>query len=83
MEDVLEVYARPDDPRRPQVCLDEASRQLIGERITPIPAAPGRPERVDYEYVRNGTANLFMVMEPLLGWRAVKVTEKQTARDFA
>ncbi len=83
MEDVLDVYHRPCDERRPLVCLDEASRQLIGETITPIPAAPGRPERVDYEYARNGTANLFMVTEPLLGWRAVKVTEKRTARDFA
>ncbi|AMV39204.1 hypothetical protein VT85_17335 [Planctomyces sp. SH-PL62] len=83
MEDVLEVYARPDDPRRPQVCLDEASRQLIGERITPIPAAPGRPRREDYEYVRNGTANLFMAFEPPAGKRRVEVTERRTSRDFA
>lgn len=83
MEDVLDVYHRPYDEKRPLVCLDEASRQLIGETILPIPAAPGRSARVDYEYVRNGTANLFMISEPLLGWRAVKVTERRTARDFA
>src|SRR5262249_3305672 len=74
MEDVLEVYHRPYDEKRPTVCLDEASKQLIGEVAESIPAAPGRPERVDYEYVRNGTANLFMASEPLRGWRAVKVT---------
>jgi hypothetical protein len=83
MEDVLDVYHRPYDEKRPLVCLDEASRQLIGETTLPIPAAPGRPARVDYEYVRNGTANLFMISEPLLGWRAVKVTERRTAVDFA
>ena len=83
MEDVLEVYHRPYDERRPLVCLDEASKQLIGEVIEPIPAEPGRAERFDYEYVRNGTANLFMVFEPLLGWRAVHVTERRTAVDFA
>ncbi|WP_165253113.1 IS630 family transposase [Paludisphaera soli] len=83
MEDVLDVYHRPYDEKRPLVCLDEASRQLIGETILPIPAAPGRPERFDYEYVRNGTTNLFMVTEPLLGWRAVKATDRRTAVDFA
>jgi hypothetical protein len=83
MEDVLEVYHRPYDETRPLVCLDEASRQLIGEVTRPIPAEPGRPERFDYEYVRNGTANLFMISEPLLGWRAVQVTERRTAKDFA
>ena len=83
MEDVLDVYHRPYDEKRPLVCLDEASKQLVGEVIQPIPAAPGRPERFDYEYVRNGTANLFMISEPLLGWRAVKVTERRTAVDFA
>ena len=65
MEDVLEVYHRPYDERRPLVCLDEASKQLIGEVIRPAPAEPGRPERFDYEYARNGTANLFMISEPL------------------
>jgi hypothetical protein len=83
MEDVPEVYHRPYDEARPLVCLDEASKQLVGEVIEPIPAAPGRPERYDYEYVRNGTANLFMVSMPLLGWRAVQVTERRTAVDFA
>jgi DDE superfamily endonuclease len=83
MEDVLEVYHRPYDARYPQVCLDEASRQLIGEVVQPRPAAPGQPERFDYEYVRNGTANLFMIFEPLLGWRSVQVTERRTAKDFA
>jgi DDE superfamily endonuclease len=83
MEDVLEVYHRPYDEKRPLVALDEASKQLVGETVEPIPAAPGQPERFDYEYVRNGTANLFMVSEPLLGWRAVQVTERRTARDYA
>ena len=83
MEDVLEVYHRPYDEKRPLVCLDETNKQLIGEMVEPIPAAPGRPERFDYEYTRNGTANLFMISEPLLGWRAVHVTERRTAVDFA
>ena len=83
MEDVLEVYHRPHDENRPLVCLDEASRQLIGETVQPIPAEPGQPERVDYEYVRNGTANLFMVFQPLIGWRDVIVTERRTAVDLA
>jgi transposase len=83
MEDVLEVYHRPLDPKRPLVCLDEASKQLIGEVEQPLPAEPGQPQRFDYEYTRNGTANLFMISEPLLGWRAVQVTERRTAKDFA
>jgi DDE superfamily endonuclease len=83
MEDVLDVYHRPYDEKRPLVCLDEASKQLIGQVIEPIPAEPGQPERYDYEYTRNGTANLFMVSEPLAGWRAVKVTERRTSVDFA
>jgi DDE superfamily endonuclease len=83
MEDVLEVYHRPYDALRPLVCLDEASKQLVGETVLPIPATPGQPERFDYEYVRHGTANLFMVSEPLLGWRAVQVTERRTAKDYA
>jgi hypothetical protein len=83
MEDVLEVYHRPYDENRPLVCLDEASKQLVGETVQPLPAAPGQPERFDYEYVRNGTANLFMISEPLLGWRHVAVTERRTAKDFA
>jgi hypothetical protein len=83
MEDVLEVYHRPFDERRPLVCLDEVPVQLVGETRTPLSAAPGRLERYDYEYVRNGTANLFMAFEPLLGWRAVEVTERRTAKDLA
>lgn len=83
MEDVLEVYTRPYDPKRPQVCMDEVSKQLVGETRTPIPAAPGQPERCDYEYVRNGVANLFMFFEPLAGWRKVKVTERRTMVDWA
>jgi len=83
MEDVLAVYHRPYDPDRPVVCADEATKQLIGETRAPVPAAPGRVERFDFEYVRRGTANLFMILEPLLGWRAVQVTERRTATDFA
>jgi hypothetical protein len=83
MEDVLEVYHRPYDEKRPLVALDEASKQLIGEVVPPLPPEPGQPERFDYEYVRNGTANLFMIAEPLLGWRHVAVTERRTAKDYA
>jgi DDE superfamily endonuclease len=83
MEDVLDVYTWPYDPRRPQVCLDETSKQLVAETREPLPAAPGQPERVDYEYERKGTANLFMVCEPLTGRRHVQVTERRTAVDFA
>ncbi len=83
MEDVLEVYHRPFDPQRPLVCLDETSKQLIGEIAEPVPAEPGQPERIDYEYTRNGTANLFMISEPLVGWRHVEVTERRAAVDFA
>ena len=83
MEDVLEVYHRPYDETRPVICLDEASKQLVGEVVEPIPAAPGQPERYDYEYVRNGTANLFMISEPHAGWRHVEVTDRRTAVDFA
>jgi len=83
MEDVLEVYHRPYDAKRPLVCLDEASKQLVGEVVQPLPPEPEQPERFDYEYVRNGTANLFMISEPLRGWRAVQVTERRTAKDFA
>ena len=83
MEDVLAVYKRPQDPQRPVVCLDETSKQLVGETRTPVPAAPGQPRRVDYEYERKGTANLFMTFEPLAGKRWVKVTQRRTAKDFA
>jgi hypothetical protein len=80
---VLEVSRRPYDEKRPLVALDEASKQLVGEVVQPLPPEPGQPERFDYEYVRTGTANLFLVFEPLLGWRAVPVTERRTAKDFA
>jgi DDE superfamily endonuclease len=83
MEDVLEVYTRPHDPARPLVCLDETSKQLIAETRTPLPMLPGHPARHDYEYERNGTANLFMLFAPLEGWRHVEVTERRTAVDFA
>lgn len=83
MEDVLEIYQRPYDPKCPVVCFDECSKQLIRETRTPLPAVPGHPERVDYEYERNGTANLFMTFEPLAGRRQVKVTERRTKVDFA
>jgi len=83
MEDVLEVYHRPRDPDRPVVCLDETSKQLIAETRKPIAARPGQPERYDYEYERNGTANLFMLFAPLEGWRHVEVTDRHTAVDYA
>ena len=83
MEDILEVYQRPYDPQRPLVCLDESSKQLIAETRVPIAAKPGQPGRHDYEYRRNGTANLFMMFAPLEGWRHVKVTDRHTAVDYA
>ena len=83
MEDALEVYQRNYDPQRPVVCLDETSKQLVRETRQPVPAAPGHPARIDYEYERNGTANLFLVTEPLVGQRYVTVTERRTAVDFA
>jgi hypothetical protein len=83
LEDVLEVYTRPYDPKRPVVCFDEASKQLVADVTPPLPLQPGQPSRVDYEYERRGTANLFMVFEPLAGRRRVTVTERRTAVDFA
>lgn len=83
MEDVLEVYQRPYDPKRPVVCLDETSKQLVGETRNSIPAKRGTPAREDYEYKRNGVANLFMLFEPLAGWRHVEVTDRRTKVDFA
>jgi len=83
MEDILEVYQRPYDRQRPLVCLDESSKQLIAETRAPIAAKPGQPGRHDYEYRRNGTANLFMMFAPLEGWRHVKVTDRHTAVDYA
>ncbi|MGA8623211.1 MAG: IS630 family transposase [Pseudolabrys sp.] len=83
MEDVLEVYQRPRDPERPVVCLDETSKQMIVETRAPIPAKSGRKARHDYEYERNGVANLFMMFAPLEGWRHVKVTDRHTTIDYA
>jgi hypothetical protein len=83
MEDVLDLYAEPHDPARPVVCFDETSKQLVAETRTPLPMEPGKPERVDYEYERNGTANLFLVTQPLGAWRHVDVTDRRTKHDFA
>jgi hypothetical protein len=83
MEDVLDVYARAYDPKCPQIRFDEKSVQLIAETRQPLPSKPGQPERFDYEYQRNGTANLFMFFQPLLGWRQVRVTDRRTKTDFA
>lgn len=83
MEDVLDLYTRPYDPRRPMLCLDETSRQLLGEVTPTLPVAPGHPARRDYEYVRGGVVNLFLVCEPLRGWRHVSVSARRTRRDFA
>lgn len=83
MEAVLAVYLRPRDPKRPLVCLDETSKQLILETRASIPMKPGRMARSDYEYERNGTANLFMMFAPLEGWRHVKVTDRRTSVDYA
>jgi len=83
MEDVLEVYKRPYNEKRPVVCFDETNRQLIGETRTPLPVQPGQVALHDYEYVRNGVGNLFMMFEPLGQRREVKVTERRTINDFA
>jgi hypothetical protein len=83
MEDVLDLYTLPYDPRYPQVCFDETSKQLIGETRTPLPAQPAQPERYDYEYVRNGVVNLFMFFAPLSNWRHAKVTKRRTKEDWA
>jgi len=83
MEDVLEVYTRPHDPARPLVCMDELPEQLLADIRPPEPSAPGRPGRVDYEYERRGTANLFLFCEPLAGTRWVDATDRRTAVDWA
>jgi DDE superfamily endonuclease len=83
MEDLLDLYAEPYDPRYPVVCFDESPYQLVSEVRHPLPVAPGRPGRYDYEYRREGTCNLFMFFQPLRGWRHVKVTNRRTAQDFA
>jgi len=83
MEDVLDVYQRPYDPDQPLICMDETSKQLVGEVALPIPIQPGQPQRYDYEYVRNGVNNLFMFFEPLTGQRFVQVTAQRTKIDWA
>lgn len=83
MEDVLDLYEEPYDPRRPVVCFDETSTQMLSDTRPPLPAEPGKPKREDYEYRREGTRNLFLACEPLAGWRQVTVTQRRTMRDFA
>ena len=83
MEDVLELYAEAYDPERPVVCFDEKSLQLLADTRPPLPVAPGEPARHDFEYKRAGTANLFIAIEPLAGWRRISVTAQRTRLDFA
>ncbi len=83
MEDVLDVYTRSYDPLHPSVCFDESNKQLVAETREPLPAEPGKPERYDYQYERNGVSNLFMFFEPLGNWRHVEVTDRRTAVDYA
>ena len=83
MEDVIQTYMLPYDPRRPVVCFDEASRQLFGQVRPARPAKPGSPAQEDYEYERKGTCNLFLLCQPLRGWRHVRVTDRRTRRDYA
>jgi hypothetical protein len=83
MEDVLDLYKQPYDPNRPLVCMDETSKQLVSEVIAPLSATPGRLERYDYEYERQGVANLFIFFEPLGGRRHIQVTDQRTKRDWA
>jgi hypothetical protein len=83
MEDVLEVYQRPYNPRYPVICMDEASKQLVAEVRGPLPPEPGKPLRYDCEYERRGTCNIFMFCEPLRGWRHVRVTQRRTRVDWA
>lgn len=83
MEDVLDLYAEPYDPQRPVVCFDESPVQLVSETRSPLPIRPGRIVCYDYEYKREGTANLFLFVQPLLGWRQVNVTARRTKQDFA
>ncbi len=83
MEDVLNTYVQAENPRRPLVCMDEASRQLLADAQDPLPMQPGQPERFDYEYEREGVANLFMFFAPLQGKRHIKVTDRRTRLDWA
>jgi hypothetical protein len=83
MEDLLDLYEEPPDPKRPKVCFDEQPYQIVAETRQALPGRPGRPARVDYEYRRTGTANLFMSFDPDRGWRHVSITDRRTKRDFA
>jgi DDE superfamily endonuclease len=83
MEDVLGVYQRPFNPKRPMVCVDEGKKELRSTPRGSIPAKPGREKREDYEYAREGSANIFMALEPLAGTRVVKITDRRTKLDFA
>lgn len=83
MEDVLKLYEEPYDPAQPVICMDETNKQLVGETRTPIAAGPGTPRRIDYEYERRGTADVFLFTEPLGNWRCVEVTESRTRVDWA
>jgi hypothetical protein len=83
MEDVLEVYHRPYDPKRPLICFDEGTKQQVKETRCPLPPMPGQVAKYDYEYERNGTSNLFMFFAPLEAWRHVKVTDRRTMIDWA
>jgi hypothetical protein len=83
MEDALDVYQRPYDPKRPQVCLDEVSTQLLADARAPLPMEPGRPARQDYEYARHGVCSLFLCFEPLRASRHVWVRDRRTKLDFA
>lgn len=83
MEDLLDLYNEPYDPKRPVVCFDECSYQLVEEVRLPLPPEPEQPERYDFEYKRNGAVNLFAYFQPLNGWRHIEVTQRRTKHDFA
>lgn len=83
MYDILDLYEAPYDPKKPVICVDEKPKQLLGEKRKPIPIQPGKPERYDYGYTRNGNANIFMAVEFKAGKRFVKVTDRRTKKDFA
>lgn len=83
MEHVLKLYAEPYDPAQPVICMDETNKQLVGETRTPIAASPGTPRRIDYEYERRGTADVFLFTQPLGNWRCVEITESRTRVDWA
>ena len=83
MEDVLEVYHRPYDPAYPVVCMDESNKQLVADIIQPIPCTPGKPKRIDHEYIRKGVAEIFIATEPLVGSVVLRITERRTRKDWA